>query len=188
MSHTHTTASGLRQRGWTEKAVANWLGKPDMLRTNPHYKSGPEMRLYDLQRVIKVEATEEWQSWQASRQSTRDAAARAVETKRDRLLDYVAELEVTVPFFAKDELVRRACDHYNDRNYLSDKFLASSTSDEAFLSRICVNYLRHELTCYETELDRIYGKVGVHDARNILRIRIYKAIKKKYGWLRIPLM
>ncbi|GFG76150.1 hypothetical protein [Mycobacterium botniense] len=45
------TLCTLKQRGWTDGAVKRFLGEPDALVTNPNYRSGPRMRLYDLPRV-----------------------------------------------------------------------------------------------------------------------------------------
>lgn len=75
-----------------------------------------------------------------------------------------------------------ACEHYNQFHFDFDRF-ADSESDEFFLQRICVNYLRHERSEYDYDLDRIFGKAGAEEAREALRDKIYEAIAEKYDWL-----
>ena len=64
-------------------------------------------------------------------------------------------------------------------NYQSNS-MASEDSDDAFLSRIMVNYIRHDLSSYEERLDMLFGRVGKREAYRILLKKIYKAIKKAY--------
>lgn len=43
------SVAGLIERGWSRAMVDSILGKADETRRNPHYRSGPPMRLYDLE-------------------------------------------------------------------------------------------------------------------------------------------
>lgn len=61
-----------------------------------------------------------------------------------------------------------------------DGRFADEGSDREFLKRICINYLRHECTAYEDELDRMSGEVGVREAHDLLQNRINEAIRAKY--------
>jgi hypothetical protein len=173
-------ASQLKQRGWTEALIIRFLGAPDDERPNPHYRSGPPMRLYNKHRVEQVEVSSEFREVQNSRRSKREAARKAIETKRRRLAEYVATVEITIPQLSKEELVRHACDHYNTAR--TDDNWASPDDDRAFLDRICVNYLRHRPQ-YETELRKIAGKVACHDAYLNLKERVLDAIAEAYPWL-----
>jgi len=78
---------------------------------------------------------------------------------------------------------RDACAHYNALqlargNYDYDQ--ATPDSDPAFLERIAVNYLRHELSDYEPELAKLFGQVGRADASSVVRKRVYNAIADAY--------
>lgn len=42
-------------RGWSKVEVTKHLGEPDLLVPNPHWKAGPEMRLFLKSRVLEVE-------------------------------------------------------------------------------------------------------------------------------------
>jgi len=70
--------SELLRRGWTQGLIEKLLGKPDQLMTNPHYRSGPKMRLYARARVLKAEASPDFRAVQALRE-----ARKRVEQKAD---------------------------------------------------------------------------------------------------------
>jgi hypothetical protein len=53
-----------------------------------------------------------------------------------------------------------------------------------FLERITVNYLRHVLSSYEGEIERVYGKVGMRQANKEISRKIYAAISEAYPWLK----
>jgi len=57
---------------------------------------------------------------------------------------------------------------------------ASEQSDPADLSRITVNYIRHNLTEYDTHLEELVGQVGVSKAGRVIRCRVYAQIATRY--------
>ena len=57
----HLSGADLRRAGWTEAMVKNFLGDPDTTRANPYRRHGPPMRLYDNERVGRVQESPEWQ-------------------------------------------------------------------------------------------------------------------------------
>lgn len=98
---------------------------------------------------------------------------------------YANGVQMEIPDLDKDDLIKKACDHYNSwKLYRSDYCFASPSCDEGFLKRISINYLRHKCTTYENELRKFYKRVGNKKALNVLRERIDEAIKQKYEWLR----
>jgi hypothetical protein len=74
-------------------------------------------------------------------------------------------------------LRERAIAAYNAAN---DWRWASAGDDPAFLKRITVNYIRHNLTRYDRELEDLAGKVGVRKAVMVIRRRVYDAIARVY--------
>jgi hypothetical protein len=141
------------------------------------------MRLYLLPRVEAVEASEPWQEAVSASAPRKAAAAQAAHTKRARLLATIEALQVTVPLLSQDRLTARACAHYNalqEERGNWDYEPATTGSDAAFLARITVNYLRHALTSYEEELERVYGKVGVREAYAMINAKVYTAIAAAY--------
>lgn len=82
------TKACVKQRGWTESLIAKFLPHPDKTKQNPHYKSGPPMKLYRLDRVAEAEASPTFQEATASLARRRDAAgkSRRHQTGEDRSL------------------------------------------------------------------------------------------------------
>lgn len=173
--------SHLNRRGWTPALIRRFLGKPDQEKTNPRFASAPPMKLYEKQRVEQAEGSSEFKGAQASRKGRREAAQKGLDTKRKKIDAYVEQLEIEVPQLEREELIQRACDHYNIGRF--DDNRASPDSDVEFLERICVNYLRHCLTSYEDHLDEITGKVGAPYASLEIKEKVLEKIGEAYEWL-----
>ena len=166
----------LKARGWTSAARARFLRYHDDTRANPH---GGVMKFYLTARVKRKERSKAWQSSLEQSITRKAASQRAVETKTDRLDEYVKSIKVEVPLMTRTELVSRAIEHYNEFWFGTGK-RAVEGDDDTFLERISVNYLRHELTLYERHLDEIAGKTGARGARSLLRSTIYDKIGETY--------
>jgi hypothetical protein len=177
----------LKREGWSDKAVKLFLPNHDKEVVNPYYKSSPPSKLYELSKVELAEETNEFKFFVDKNKSRKLGASKATETKREKILKYISEIIITVPDIEKSQLLKDSVNHYNNwksnKNYDSYDRLATIDSDEHFLKRITTNYLRHNLTSYEKELDRIFGKVGTNEAYTILKERINAAIVEKYKWL-----
>lgn len=178
--------SGLKGRGWTPALIERFLGEPDKLVPNPHYRSGPSMRLYLLKRVESSESGKRFQKALASkaamRQANKTRGIAASRQKRDKLFEWVDTLAITLPSYSEDAIFQNAVRHYNqlwDDREQSEK-TASVDSDRNFLLRISVNYLRHECTSYENLLEQVHGKVGVNEARVRIKIRVLTAIAEAF--------
>jgi hypothetical protein len=146
------TVPTLKARGWTETLIRDYLGAPDSSCLNPYYRSAAPMRLYARARVEAVEASPAWSTLQEQVARRKAAAAKAVETKTQRLWDDLLELEITVPVMPLAELTEQACVHYHDQQSVRERWdaqEATPASNPSFLERISVNYLRHRLSSYE---------------------------------------
>jgi len=75
---TQLTATQLKARGWTDALIRDLLGAPDQTRVNPHYRSGPPMRLYEVGRIEKVEGSVAWATRAEATQRRKKGAAQAV--------------------------------------------------------------------------------------------------------------
>jgi len=176
----------MTNRDWTRMMITELLDNPDKEKVNPFFKSAPTMKLYDLDRIIKAESTEAFESMKAS--NRREGARKAVETKRRKAVAYIQELRnigIPVRRLKPKGLRYNACKHYNDfwveeRGQI-DKYVSvnDDLSDE-FLQRIEVNYIRHELTPYEEKLEEVRGKVGAEELRFEIRKKILGAIANSY--------
>jgi hypothetical protein len=188
-----TSAAGMKEHGWTRTAIEKFLGEPDKLAVNPHCGSGPPMRLYEVKRVLRAQRSKTFQRWlegkHSSSQTRSEAALKAAAVKREQTLQYVEELKIEVPVLSDREVLEQACQHYNERDLLSEKSarvpdVSHLDEVEEFYRRITVNYLRHEMTNYESELRSLHGRTGVDDAIDLLREKIYTAIGEAYPALR----
>src|SRR5690606_26832702 len=138
----------------------------DKTKRNPHYRSAASMKLYEKERVERIEAIDAFKEALEVAAAGRQAAQKGVETKRAKTHAYAGGVEIRVPKLSRSKLIYLACDSYNVRalergNYLGD---ATRHSAPAFLARITVNYLRHELTPYQEHLDGVEGRIGAGEA------------------------
>lgn len=188
----YLTMSGLRERGWTDAMIRDYLGDPDATRPNPRYWSAAPMKLYLADRTATAEASPEWAQRKALGDRRRAAgeavaARKRAETRalaRQLAADLVASLE-----FPPDPR-QAAIDAYNDWHSTACTcpgwhelgFCGKRTDADdppEFLHRITVNYARHELTGYDRARNRLAGRVGHQDAHEILRAEVNAAIEAK---------
>lgn len=57
----YLSQSELVRRGWTKGQIAKLLGQPDSSSPNPYVQDGAPMRLFDLERVERAEASDAFQ-------------------------------------------------------------------------------------------------------------------------------
>lgn len=179
----------LSRPGWTRTLVKRFLAPPD----EQHHRTGGGIyNLYALERVASAEATASFVEAVQASVPRRQAAAEASARRRQATTHYVETLTITVPVLSSDELQRAAIAHYNElwlgRGFaraLGETKEARATDSPEFLARITVNYLRHALTNYERELARLYGRVGIEEAKDRLRERIYDEIARVYPQLEV---
>lgn len=181
----------LKERGWTDGMIRKFLGEPDAMRPNPHYKCAAPMKLYELKRVERTERSKKYQAEKEASAQRRQSAAKGVATKREKSIQFARTVEINVPLMDYNELLKKACWSYNEwhqydrRGYFNEDFIpARVDSDPDFLHRITINYLRHECTSYEQQLYKLFGKTGVHEAHDILQERINDEICRVYPELK----
>lgn len=181
---TLITATKLKARGWTDALIHDLLGPPDVITKNP-CKHWPT-RLYDISRVEAIEAFAPWADRAKATRRRKEAKARAMEAMRTQLLSRLEAVSITVPILNEQELIRLACDHYNQRRYRRGDFVgreATPTSDIVFLHRIAVDYLRHTMSDYDAECGDIFGNVRARDGYIEINRKAYGAIATAYPTL-----
>jgi hypothetical protein len=183
--------SQLKKKGWTERKIKGWLREPDKLVKNPFYSSAPPMQLYSASRVKRQEKNKRFKEWLGKSKTKRKKLSKKLkevnERKRQELIDYINTLEIKIPKMPLKKLREEAVEHYNwlwqvERGRY-DKF-ATVNDDEKFLNRICVNYLRHEHRHYESEIAKMFGKVGKDEGYLLLKKKINEEIFKVYPELK----
>jgi len=182
MNRQYLTKTELTKR-WSLNLIDFYFPKPTLEKPNPRYKRGAPMQLYDINMVKRIEATNTFKNDFKDVLKNKVAGLERARKKREELMMYANGVRINIPDYEKNKLVQKACDHYNNWHYYDDNY-ASPTSDESFLKRITINYLRHQCTTYDEELSKFFKKVGVREAHDILQERINEAIKQKYEWLR----
>ena len=95
------SATGVTKgRGWTDTMVRDLLGEPDKTAPNPYYYGAAAMRLYDLDRVLQAETTDEFRSrMEAAAQRRARIKARA---ERQATEPRPAEERYVTPIFRPD--------------------------------------------------------------------------------------
>lgn len=176
-SDKYITKSTLKERGWTERAIEQFYPVCDRLAPNPMFKKAAPMRLYDLSRVEETERSGPFQAFLQASTHRKKAAAKAVSTKKQRLLEELASWEIVIESRPLAQVRSEAIENYNSFNMYR---FASKGNDRRFLDRITVNYLRHGLSNYEERLDRLFGRTGKIEAYLILRRKIMDAIASRY--------
>lgn len=181
------SAPELKSRGWTEAGIRRFLGEPDAWAPNPFYRSAAPMRFYERVRVERVEGTAEWQVWLEARRRRGEAASRAAETQRQQLLREIERLPPPpLPVLSKDDLRRHAYEHWRSWKLLRGDDVGGDVSTETedeFLDRLSINYLRHECSDYEERCNTLWGRVGREDGYDAIRHRIDYAIIDHYPHL-----
>jgi hypothetical protein len=172
----------IKTRNWTESLIKKHLGESDLLKTNPRYKSGSQMKLFLLERVLKVENSKEFQVDFEKSKRRRAGAIKMVKTKTDNLIDNINNLEVVVEKIDFYKLLNDTINQYNSRNIFS--WINEKTLDNKTKNRLLVNYIRHHLTSYESFLDDINCQVGKLKAYKTLNRRIYDKIAEVYPLLK----
>ena len=188
--------SQIKMRGWTDSIIKKLLGPHDLEKENPIYKYAKPMKLYLEERVLKTEETEEFKVLKEKSKTRSEAGKKVQDKKRQDFFNYIRNLNIHIPEYDYEHLVELACDSYNDfqkfkawrrGDYYSFDEPATSQSDEKFIARICMNYLRHNCTRYDKELEKMFGKTGRAEGHDIIQnrinqeiCRIYPEIKKHY--------
>ena len=166
--------AGLARRGWTPHLIRQFA--PDPIAT----ARGPT---YEFVLIEQIEGTPEFQAARAAMLTRREAARVVGAAQRKRIANWAESLEIRVPVMEWKTLITKACEQYNARKPRR-RPAAAPNGDPSFLARICVNFLRHELTCYHAALKEMSGRLGADDAVAILRRRILDAIAAAYPDLR----
>jgi hypothetical protein len=159
-------------------------GEPDRLSTNPNYRSGPQMRLYDLHRVEQIESQADVAAALAKASIHREfrgsLARAAAERSRSTQLQETDELDFFVPRRSPENVRLAAIKHYNERNAGGPERSAGPEDDSSFLNRITLNFIRHQLTDYDRILSDLEGKIGKTEAYFLIRDRFDQKILATY--------
>jgi hypothetical protein len=192
VTETYLTMAGLRERGWTDAMIREYLGEPDATQPNPRYWSAAPMKLYLAERAEATEASPEWAERKMRGARRRAAGLAAANRKREETEALVRQLaaDLIASLVFPADLQQAAIEAYNKWHSdgctcpgwhelgCCDKRADAGNSPE-FLRRITVNYLRHNLTGYDRAYSQLAGRVGHQGVHETLRAEVNAAIKAK---------
>lgn len=175
------------QRGWSPKMIENFLGEPDDVKPLGRYA---EEHRYFLPRIERIETTEDFKTAQTAYLTRRKAGKLAAKTQTEARIEKARTMIIRVERLPETEVLEKAIDHFNYRcrwrKWDDDYFispLADEDSDPRFLERITVNYIRHELTSYDSNIFQQRGRIGGDAAVSIIRRRVFEEIACAYPYL-----
>lgn len=140
------------------------------------------MRLWALERVEAVEATEAFKEALKRAEKRVQAGRKGAQKRRELTLDLAKTLPLEVPRTSLEELAEAAALHYEELTGERVRFKPWPEPDP-FRDRLCVNFLRHEATEYEEYLDEFWGKPGTREAYLVLWERFARAVAEAYSEL-----
>ena len=180
-----TRAGLVSNRQWTKKLMILFLGNPDKVVPNPFYKKAADMQLWYLRRILEIEDSPEFRAEFLKAQGRKKVAQEVVQRKQDTIMKYAVTTPIHLEIRSRETLEKNAARAYNDWHSYRDDFYAVDERKVShdFLSRITVNYIRHEMSSYEDKLFEIHGKVGVGLAYEVIKKRILNKISETYPWL-----
>jgi len=158
--------------GLTDTQIRS-LGEPDTTRPNPHYRSGPPMKLYLRNRVEQWIA--EHQSEITESQPRKQAAQRAVHTKRESAKVEIAKL---VQRLELEPIASRASVRKEAAEFFYEQY--EEFNGEVTEKGLC-SFIRHNYTNYEEILSIVKGKVGASDLYVNVKVYLCCRIIAHYG-------
>ena len=162
--------------GFTDSIIKTLNIVPTEIKPNPHNKKN-FMKLYSEEYIDTILKSSEFVNLVGKNINRRLGALKSTNTKVEKLMRDIDNLNITIKRIENVELL--ALHQYNEYN-ITQLRLANVKADVRFLDRLCVNYIRHELTNYDNSLDFTVGKVGKYKAFNRINEKIYTRIKEVY--------
>jgi hypothetical protein len=186
MTKMYLNKKQLTERGWSPTLIKKFLGEPDDVQ--PLGKYAEEHR-YFLPRIENVENLEDFKTAQEKYLARRSSGKQSARTQTQKRIESARTMIIRVRRLPEDEVLEAAIDHYNfnrrGRRWDDDGWTSPATrdSDQSFLVRITVNYIRHQLTSYDYHLFIQRGRIGGDEAAQIIRRRVFLEIAAAYPQL-----
>jgi hypothetical protein len=108
-----TESTLLKERGWSKGRIARLLQNPDKLVPNPHYRSGPKMKLYAQSRVLAAEALPEFIAFKNSAQKRAEKAATQRQQHRQSLINQLSCPSIA-PLAIYEAIVKKRLTPFNE--------------------------------------------------------------------------
>ena len=184
---TRICMSTVKSMGFSNKLIEELLPQP-ILKDNPHYKCAAPMKLWKEDDVKKAMQTDAYIKYQEVRKKRQASAAKAVQTKTDKLMKQVrtAIKGISVECISMKDLRKdtlRAKQFWYNISPNRYEYNAYD-ADEDTVKRWMVNYVRHNLTTYDRELEEMAGKIGIRGVYIELHNAVLNKISENYPELK----
>lgn len=170
----------LLSRGWTERSIDELLPPPKLV-DNPHYKCAAPMQLWDKKIVHQKERTKKFKMYAEKKAKRSKAMQKVIEKKKDETIEIAECLDITVKRIDFNELRKLALLDKEIWYEVTGQYWRAPLvhfADEATITRWELNYIRHNLTNYDEELEKLRGRIGKDIAychyKDILMDKIYE--------------
>jgi len=176
----YLTMTDLGKRGWSKGLIAKLLGEPDRTSRNQYRRAAP-VKLWEKVRVESAERHEPFLRHQQMRPSMVVRSRSSAERRKEELLDSIRDIQIDVVRWPLRQVRMAALASQEMRNIdRRDYFSSVDDADEGTKSRWMVNFIRHHLCTYDQELTSVANHVGVRDAVDHIRRRVYEKIADIY--------
>lgn len=182
------TGTGLiEKRGWTSSMIVKLTKKLECkIVDNPYYRNARPMTLYYLKDIKRIEKTKKFKELKEKADKRRESAKKAVNTKIKKVVQLADTFSVTVERIdlkeLEDETLAAKQDWYDiqqfnrDSYYFRNAYLAPKEDVE----RWKVNYIRHNLSNYDEQLEMLKRKTGKLIAYVHYREKLAEEMKRVY--------
>lgn len=180
----YLTKTALRERGWSEKLIREFLPLPLECR-NPYY-SRMSMYLWKEVDVILAEKRPEFTAHLEKRKMYQKRAEAGVRTKNEKMKTILAKAvrEIEVKQLDFEMVTDRAVKAKQNWYDITGQYERTAYgADSRTVQRWTVNYIRHNLTKYDSFLYSAKGKTGISFAYPLYRKAVLEKIAEAYPYL-----
>lgn len=173
--------------GWTQGMIDKLLPEPTLKR-NPHYACAAPMKLWPEQVVLEVMESEVYKVAKEKAERRRTGANKAVRTKTDALMSAFepAFSSIQVTKLHDNEVTERAIlskqafDDYKafEGGYINERY--AEDAPDNVKERWIVNYIRHNLTCYDKTLYGLGSQIGCNEVYRRYKNAVLDKIAETY--------
>lgn len=173
----------LRRDGWTVKAIQHFHLRPVETRPNPVFRNRPDMKLFSLKEIKRIEKSDEFDLWKENNLENKKIAQKALDTKIKQLVKRIQSAKIVVT--KEDDIPQKAVDGYNA--YKTRQSAVSSshvpltldTCDPDFLDKLAVNYVWHNLVDGIEDWSN-FGRIGRQLGAMLQTQKVLRSIASVY--------
>lgn len=179
------TLSEIRKLGFSDKVINALMNKKIILIPAIKYFNiyKKECFMYLKKDIDKIISKKIWikilnENFDFKKSESRK---RVVKSKKEELLSQIESLEINIEKISFKELKQLTIEAKKNFDYMTDNYSNDYTNiDRDTLERWMVNYIRHNLTTYDSLVDNLYNKIGRDIGYIKLKNKILREIEKVY--------